>query len=291
MARYVLENSEIRVEIDSHGAELKSLVKKSTGVEYMWCADEKYWARTSPVLFPFVGSVREGVYRTNGKDYTMGQHGFARDMEFTLIRQEKESIWFSLRSSEETQNKYPYSFVLYIGYELVGRQVRVLWKVENISTSAMYFSIGGHPAFNCPLNASEKQTDYYLKFDSTEKIEGRLLEGGLLCKKVKELEVDNGYYQITDTMFDDDALIIEGKQASEVSLCRPDKTPYLTVVFDAPLFGLWSPAKKEAPFICIEPWYGRADEVDFSGELKDRPYGNILEANQVFERSYTIRIE
>lgn len=119
MARYGLENDTIRIEIDSHGAELKSLVKKETGTEYMWCADPKYWGRTSPVLFPFVGNVSGKQYRTKGKTYDMGQHGFARDMEFTLESQTENEIWFVLHSNEETYAKYPYVFTLKLGYAIL----------------------------------------------------------------------------------------------------------------------------------------------------------------------------
>ena len=92
-------------------------------------------------------------------------------------------------------------------------------------------------------------------------------------------------------MFDKDALIIEGKQASKESLCTPDKKPYLTVTFDAPLFGLWSPAGKNAPFVCIEPWYGRCDRADFAGTLAEREYGNKLAAGEEYKKEFTITIE
>ena len=107
MSVYELRNSTISVKIDSHGAELKSLQRLDTGTEYMWCGDAKYWGRTSPVLFPFVGGVKNREYRVKGKTYSMGQHGFARDMDFTLLSQSDSEIWFELRSDEETLEKYP----------------------------------------------------------------------------------------------------------------------------------------------------------------------------------------
>ena len=44
--RHILENEEICIEVDTHGAELKSLVRKDTGTEYMWKADPQFWGRT-----------------------------------------------------------------------------------------------------------------------------------------------------------------------------------------------------------------------------------------------------
>ena len=129
--RYILENEKLRVEIDSFGAEIKSVISKADQREYMWCGDKKYWARTSPVLFPFVGSLKNKEYVAKGKTYPMGQHGFARDMEHELLRQSDDTIWFSLKSNEETLAKYPYAFQLRIGYQLTEQCVKVLWEVEN----------------------------------------------------------------------------------------------------------------------------------------------------------------
>ena len=114
--RYTLENENLKVEIDSFGAEIKSVKRKSDNFEYMWCGDKKYWGRTSPVLFPFVGAPKNKEYRYDGKTYTMGQHGFARDMEFTLEAQTEENISFVLTDTAETCEKYPFHFALHIGY-------------------------------------------------------------------------------------------------------------------------------------------------------------------------------
>ena len=151
MAVYELKNELLCVTIDSHGAELKSLKRNHDNQEYMWKGDPAFWGRTSPVLFPFVGGVNQKKYRVDGKEYAMNQHGFARDMEFSLISQAKEEIWFELHSNEETLQKYPYAFVLKLGYKLKENSVEVCWQVENPSDKTMFFAIGGHPAFNCPV--------------------------------------------------------------------------------------------------------------------------------------------
>ena len=98
----------------------------------------------------------------------------------------------------------------------------------------------------------------------------------------------HGELAVTEDLFDQDALVIEGNQAHEVSLSYGQEKPYLTVRFNAPLFGIWSPPKKNAPFICIEPWYGRCDKADFTGELDKREWGNTLDAGECFEASYEV---
>lgn len=291
MAIYHLNNDVVEIEIHSKGAELKSLKKRSTGTEYLWKADPAFWGRTSPVLFPFVGGVKNKEYRTKGKTYSMGQHGFARDMEFDLLSQADDEIWFVLQDSEESREKYPYEFVLKLGYRLLETGVEVCWQVENPSGEELPFSIGGHPAFNCPMEEGEKQTDYFLRFDSEEKVVStRVSEKGLATDIKDVYALKQGYLKVTENLFDYDALVIEHHQAKEVSLCRPDKTAYLTVRMEVPLFGIWSPPKKNAPFICIEPWYGRCDHEEFSGELKEREWGNILMPGETWNASYQIEI-
>ena len=290
MARYGLENDKIRIEIDSHGAELKSLVKKETGAEYMWCADAKYWGRTSPVLFPVVGNVSGKQYRTKGKTFDMGQHGFARDMEFTLESQTDNEIWFVLRSNEETLAKYPYEFVLKLGYRLDGAKVEVLWHVENPSEEELPFAIGGHPAFYCPVTSGVRQSDCYIQFDIAGSLKCSTIDGYLVGDRVDTYELEDGMLRIDEHLFDNDALIIEKQNIKKVSLCDPKKQAFLTIEMDAPLFGIWRPADPGAPFVCIEPWYGRSDRIGYAGELRDREYENVLAAGENWDAGYTILV-
>ncbi|MBE5942054.1 MAG: aldose 1-epimerase family protein [Lachnospiraceae bacterium] len=287
----ILENDVLKVTINRFGAELSSMIKKETGVEYIWDADERFWKRSAPVLFPIVGSLKNKAFLYDGKSYPMGQHGFARDMEFSLVSNNGKEAWFSLSSDDSTYEKYPFAFSLEIGYVLLENTLKVIWKVVNEDDKVMHFSIGGHPAFMCPLNGEGAQTDYYLAFDAKEDLTySKLSENGLVYKKDNVLATNGGKMKVTEHLFDEDALVIEGNQAHEVCLCNPDGDAYLTVAFDAPLFGLWSPAKKCAPFICIEPWYGRCDDEAFTGTLEQREYGQSLDVGAQFEVSYTIAI-
>ncbi len=277
-----LENGIISAEIADHGAELKSAVKD--GYEYMWCADEKYWARTSPILFPFVGALKNKAYKVGGKSYAMNQHGFARDYDFELIEQDKHSAVYMLRANEETLKKYPFDFALTIKYTLIDNRIKIDWSVENKNDRIMSFSIGAHPAFNL------KEGGCFFQFDTEKDLEYHLInEAGLYESRSYVLKND-GYVEITEHMFDNDALIIEHNQAKEVAICDQNKVPYLKVRFNAELFGLWSPAKKNAPFVCIEPWYGRCDRSDFEGELSEKDYIINLNPRETFNASYEIEL-
>lgn len=301
--RYLLENEMLSVEIDSFGAEIRSIRRKSDGMEYMWQADPAYWGRTSPILFPFVGIPKDKVYRYEGKTYPMGQHGFARDMEFVceaaaeteenaaLQRIDKDCVWFVLDSNDETYAKYPFRFQLHIGYELSGNQVKVKWRVRNTDHKPMYFSIGAHPAFNCPIHGEKDKNGYGLKFGGlTNHIHhhGNTPEG-LAVMKDQILELTDGRVTFTPGFFDTCTYMAEGKQTGEVALLDKEGREYVTVTFDAPLFAVWSPEGKDAPFVCIEPWYGRCDAVDFEGSLAEREYVNALAAGGSFEAGYEMR--
>ena len=288
MALFQIGNDKITIQIDSMGAELRSLKKVETGTEYMWEGNPVFWKRTSPVLFPLVGGLKNGEYLHEGGRYPMGQHGFARDMQFQLKSQTNREIWFTLESNEETLQKYPYEFVLELGYELQENAVIVKWRVTNPASGELYFSIGGHPAFRCPILEDTKQTDYRIRFDAKEKVTSGIIKNGLMSDEKEVYTLENGYLPITEHLFDKDALVIEEDQAKEVALIKPDGSTYLTVRFDAPLFGVWSPPGKNAPFICIEPWYGRCDAFDYTGTWEERKWGQHLASGESFEASYQI---
>lgn len=294
MARYRLENARLSVCVDSRGAELKSLRKAGTDTEYMWDGNPAYWKETSPVLFPFVGSLNHGSYRYGGKEYSMPKHGFAKDMEFALLRQSEDELGFLLRADEGTREQYPFDFELEIGYRLDRQEENKLvvsWKVTNRGGEEMYFSIGGHPGFWCPPGGKGVQTDCRLLFDTRDKIISSVVgTGSLLSERTKEYALRDGTLEITESLFAEDALVIEHDQAHKVSLCDGSGQPFVTVSFDAPLFALWAPVGKNVPFVCIEPWYGRCDRENFAGDLSQREYEYRLSPSGTFYTEYTIMI-
>ncbi len=285
-----IRNTYLTVKINTFGAELNSMVRNSDGTEMLHAADQD-WKRSAPVLFPFVGGVKDKTYSFGGKTYPMGQHGFARDNEFSLLSAGETEAWFSFGDSEETRKVYPFSFTLELGYRLSENVLECIWRVKNPGNGPLYYSIGGHPAFMCPPAGRGKQTDYSLTFDTEEKTlsYGKLSAKGLLESEGHILNLEAGRLPLTEHLFDEDALILEGGQAHRVGIADPSGREYLVVSFDAPLFGLWSPAGKGAPFVCIEPWFGRCDREGFEGSLEEREYGQVLAAGE--EKTYSYRIE
>ena len=137
-----LSNNQLILHIQEKGAEMCSLIQRTTNQEYIWEGAPEYWKRHAPVLFPIVGSVWGGEYRVEGKTYRLPQHGFARDTVFEVVSTTKEKAIFRLKSSSQTQEVYPYSFILNIAYELQENTVKITWTVENPSDETIYFQIG-----------------------------------------------------------------------------------------------------------------------------------------------------
>lgn len=286
---YQLANDDLAVRVSSLGAELCSISCK--GREYLWQADPVFWKRHSPVLFPIVGSLWNGTYRTGGSSYSLSQHGFARDMEFEKIYSAPDELRFTLRSSKETLMKYPFCFELQIAYRLTGRTIEVIWEVANTGQDVMPFQIGAHPAFYFPdFNPSEDLKGYF-RLDAESPRYILVAEKGCADpSKEYELELHDGLMRIDRHTFDRDALIFEGGQIHKVTLCDKSGNPHVTLSFDAPLVGLWSPPGKDAPFVCIEPWYGRCDRVGYEGDFEGRDWVQLLKPGDRFRTSYVIEI-
>lgn len=229
----------------------------------------------------------------DGTEYRLGQHGFARDNEFSAIPSEKaDEVWFALESSDNTLRLYPRRFRLEIGYRLQETRLTVLWRVTNTDSRTMHFHIGAHPAFNYPGFSPADPLHGYLAFDSKSLESEMLGSRGCVVDGHRKLDLDHdGFLPLTSHTFDKlKTIILANSQVHRVSMLDVHKHPYLSVLFDSPVVGIWSPSP-EAPFVCIEPWWGRTDHEGYEGEFADRQYTNAIEPYQTFEASYTIIFE
>lgn len=288
MEYHVLENDELTVEILTKGAEINSIRSKKTGTEYIWQADEKYWSRHAPILFPIVGKLKDDQYILDGKTYAMSQHGFARDRDFTVTDHSAESLAITLTEDAKSFKSYPFKFVLTIEYKLLGNCLIVRYFVKNNETEeTMYFSIGAHPGFNVPLDQDTDFTDYYLEFSPKQKRTFIPVTKEVLLQTDKASELTENIYPISREMFSEGVLIWETKENTRVEL-KSDKIKR-AIIFDyseMPYLGIWSPYPQEAPFICIEPWCGVADTFDTNGKYDEKLGINALKPTEQFTSSY-----
>ncbi|MFA9378104.1 MAG: aldose 1-epimerase family protein [Lachnotalea sp.] len=285
-----IENERLTLKVNDQGGQLASIYDKKNDREIIWCADPKVWNRHAPILFPFVGEIQNKEYLYNGTKYPMTAHGFARDAEFQFVGMIDNKIVHSLSSNDERKKVYPFDFKLEIIHSIEDNKVNVEWRVINTGEKEMLFSIGAHPAFNVPAIEGEKQKDYYLTFGNKDKLDFiRISEdsGTALCHNVDSLELTDGAYEIGEQLFDKGVLIFENNQLTEVGIAFPNKEQYINIKCDGfPYVGVWT--KLNAPFICLEPWYGRCDDYGFTGELKDKAGIQKLAGNMEFSVKYEI---
>ena len=285
-----LKNEQLTIVISEVGAELQS-IKDANGKEYLWQADPNFWPRHSPILFPIVCSVNNDTYRIEGKEYHLPRHGFARDTEFKLIAQSERKVTFALESSEETKKVYPYDFTLSISYILDDKKIGVIWHVLNTDTQEIHFQIGGHPAFNVPGMKTGENQYGRIRLDNEESLDGlkSYIDGSHEMTEVP-VEAEQGIIEFTDNTWRNDSVKIHKSQVHRAELLGPDGEPEVTVDFRTPVIAFWSPYQKNAPFVCIEPWYGLGDPRGFEGEFKDKPLMNHLQPGASFMSRYDITI-
>lgn len=254
-----------RAKILEKGAEIKSFTLD--GEEFLWNKEE-FWAKTSPVLFPFVGGLRDNKYEYNGKFYEIStRHGFARDNVFELVEKTEDTAIFKFKSTKETLLKYPFEFELYLIYTLTENGFDMSYKVKNMGNTEMYFSIGAHPAFILEENFEGNAYIEFEKEESASKYKLDLETGFYNGKKeFFLLQNDKKKIEIIDKNFEEDAISFKGLNSTRLSIKSRTTTKETIVDFEGfPYIAFWKPLR--ANFICIEPWYGINDILNTSPNI------------------------
>lgn len=280
----IIENEKFRLEVVEKGGEIQSFFDKENQLEYMWQGDAAYWSGKNPSLFPMVSNTWTKDYEWQGKRYAMKNHGLVRYENLKCVKHTADEIVMELHENEETLKQYPFKFTFQINYRLNGNRLDVVYHITNDSDETMPFSFGLHPGFNCPLLQGESFTDYKLVFPQDE--------------NVKQLAF-HGHHEIIDRSFKEIPLNYELIEEYATLVYKGIKSPYVELVgpkhkvrvscLGYPFLAFWT-AKKGAPFICIEPWYGHGDfeEVDCGFDLREGTFN--LEAHKRFTTSYFIEL-
>ncbi|TPD72132.1 aldose 1-epimerase family protein [Flavobacterium microcysteis] len=278
----VLQNKELTATINTKGAELISL-KKNT-IEYIWEGNPKFWDKHSPILFPIVGTLKNGEYNYADKQYGLSRHGFARDNDFHVDETFQNKAVFSFSSSEATAKQYPFDFELKVIYLLEEDNLTIHYEVTNNGASDMPFSIGGHPAFALTGNFE----NYSLFFENDESLISYSLENNLLSNRTTVLKLSDGKLPLNYSLFENDALIIKKLESKKIQILESNKPLLEVVLHDFPNLGIWT--KNDAPFICLEPWFGYSDTLQSNGNLFEKEGIIILLPQKTFQASFNIKI-
>ncbi len=287
---YTLENEILKIEIASKGAELQSVFNKIFNIEYLWNGDPAFWAKRSPVLFPIVGSLKNNTYFYKGKSYQLPRHGFARDMDFQIEKQQGKEITFLLKSNAETKRNYPFDFEFRIRYLLQGDELSTEYEVKNTGSDMLLFSVGGHPAFRLPIIPGTRFEDYHLKFEEEENLSRwPISKDGLIQTQTVPVLEDSSRLDLKRSLFYQDALVFKYPTSSEISLIS-SKTPHgiLFQMGEFPFLGIWS--AKDADFICLEPWCGIADSVTSDQQLEHKEGIEKTAPGKIFNRQWRVKI-
>ncbi|WP_283678183.1 aldose 1-epimerase family protein [Lentilactobacillus sp. Marseille-Q4993] len=265
-----LKNEYLTVTINEHGAELTSVI--GDGIEYMWQADPEYWKRHAPILFPIVGRLKDNQFEYQGKIYSMSQHGFARDRDFTVTDKSNTSVEFQLVSDDQTREVYPFDFELNVKFDLSDHQLSERITLINKTDGEILFQIGAHPGFNVPLTDEGSFNDYFVSVAPKGKYEKTPLKPPYSDPNdVSELDFSKPKY-LDHEWFNSDAQVLNLKNKPTTVMLSNNSNDHGVSLHleDAPFVGIWSPYPKESPFACIEPWWGLADTVDATGKLDDK---------------------
>ena len=285
---YELKNNFLSVKINSFGAELCSVISNETATEYIWQADKTIWNRHAPNLFPIVGKLKDDCYTYQNKSYQLPQHGFARDNEFICIENSDSVVVFELTANEKLLTVFPFHFSLQIKYTLLQNNLKVSYSVFNPDNSVLYFSIGAHPAFNCPLSHNEVFEDYELIFPNKKSLTINELNDGLIAKQTNIIELHDNRLSVNQQLFDKDALVFTGNQINEVQLIsKKTKKGVALKSLNWPYFGIWT-KKQTSQFVCLEPWFGIADSEHATGDFTTKAGIIKLESEQNFDCEFEL---
>ena len=290
MQTYFLENDILKISINSKGAELLSLYNKETQLEYLWNGDANYWPKTSPVLFPVVGGLKNNQYSFKGIEYTLTRHGFARDNEYSVEQIDATRIVFTLKDNERTRENYPFHFVFSITYFIEGNKVYCKYAVSNSGIGTMYFSVGAHPAFKIPLTDNTDYEDWFLEFGNSENCGiYPIAANGLIETNAIPFFNNSNQLKLTKELFYKDALIFKELQSKAISIKSNQSSNGLRMLFDGfPYYGIW--AAKDANFVCLEPWCGIGDMENTIGDITKKEGIETLNAQGTFERTWSVEL-
>ena len=265
------------------GAELKSLV--IGGREIMWCGDPAYWGKTSPVLFPAIGNVKNNKTIIGGREVSLSKHGFARDNTFSVVRKSGNSLVLQYKYSP-VKNGYPYSVDLALQYNLFDDRIEITYSVYNPNYCSIPYCIGAHPAIAC--DNLDKCT---LVFEKRENASTPVMDlDTRLFRSKDRIERLAGASKlpISYDMFDNDVVYFDNIKSRAVKLVEGKKT-LATVSFEGfETLGLWTPAGKRAGFLCIEPWCSSDDYDDDSGIFEEKKCIKILRTKEFAKYKMTI---
>lgn len=286
-----IANSELRAAISTMGAELHSLRDARSGQEYIWTGDPKWWGGHSPLLFPIVGGLWNGVCRIDGREISIPKHGILRKAPWRTVVREADHVRLQHVSTVGDFATFPFAFVIEADYRLTGYRLDVTLEVHNPGGADLWFQAGGHPALLLPDWDEAHPVDGFLRLDGDVRYVRRAGEQGCLEPACHPVPFnDEGLIPLSVATFAHEALIFPEYQVKSATLLNRHREPCVRVESDAPVWLFWNPQGQHSPFVCCEPWYGLCDPIGFDGSVADRHYINCLHAGESWHGHYAVEV-
>jgi galactose mutarotase-like enzyme len=275
----------LSVAVTARGAELVSI--RDGGHELLWQAGPE-WPRHSPVLFPIVGRLHDDHFLHEGRSYRLGQHGFARDMDFAWTEQSATGCRLELRDSAESRALYPFAFQLELTYAIENEALKVRYRLTNIGDVVLPAALGAHPGFAWPILPGVAKEAHEVRFARAEDAPVHRVANGLLTEEAVSPVIDR-VLRLEPDLFANDALVFT--QLTSRSLRYSGRgTPVLEIAWEGfEQLGIWS-KPGGAPFLCIEPWHGFADPAGFTGTLLEKPGIMLIPPGTSRDMSWSLRV-
>jgi len=267
-----IENERLKVIISKNGAELQSIVDKKSGSEILWIGDSAYWKARSPVMFPVNVRFKDNRFTYKGKNFEMPKMGLAVLNNFSVLPENNSNAAvLRLSSNEDTKKRYPFDFNLTITYKLDGNKLINGFEVENTGADTMYFALGGHPGFNCPLDNAQSRANYQYVFPEKLDIKRTLISNSLVQDTCLPFLQNESSLQLDDERIPDGGMFLINPEFRKIGVGETGKPPFVTLdLEDFPNVNMWSPPGM--PFACIEPMVSHHDLQSSSLDIQKKKH-------------------
>ncbi|MCR4925426.1 MAG: aldose 1-epimerase family protein [Clostridiales bacterium] len=288
-----IKNSRIKADVTTAGGQLTSIVD-ANAVEYLWQGNPEYWNGQAPPLFPMAGVLRnKRAIMPNGKECILERHGLVRKQEFSILDQSATSVIMRVTSNEETLKAFPYEYEFRAAYSINDKTLTTEFTAINIGKEDMPFTLGGHPAFNCPLTEKEKFEDYIVEFEKVETADCMTtdISTGLLYANKRDRILDNtNILPMSHKLFEVDSIPFDSLKSRRAKLYNPKTMRGVDMSFERlDYFVVWS-SRNGGNFVALEPWTGLATCDDEDDIFMHKRGAKILKPNESMSFKFDVTI-
>lgn len=285
-----IKDNNIEVIIDTLGGEVTSIKSKKNQKEYLWQGAPGYWPGKSPLLFPIVGHLQDGVIGIRGEKCKMSNHGFLQNLDMEVVKHTEKELELSVLYNEETLSQYPFRFGFTVLYRIIEGSLDIQYRIENLDIDTMVYNFGLHPGFNCNVNEGESIDNYYIEFPEEKTLDTVLFNDDIRVdmNQKKRIVEESKYLYFTNEMFQR-TLIFNEIDFHDIWLCHREQGRFLKLSYEG-FSTLALYRNVDAPFVCLEPWIGNSAIVQDFDDLEENPTSQFLASGECKEYHLLIEI-